>query len=70
MEITYNGLPPIIDITPPKAELVAVKSKDGEIIKTPTSHKGKQLTDTTPHQVAKLYLAYIQAMVAEAETLV
>lgn len=70
IEIVHlRGAGSSVEVEPGSVKLTSVKARDGEIIVPPTSHKGQQLSDNSPFAVANLFLAYVKAMLQEAERL-
>jgi len=65
-----GGPPPRLEITPASVRLVTVfDEKHGNQYQPPAIHLGATLSDTSPLSVAKLGLAYLSALIAEADKL-
>jgi hypothetical protein len=60
---------PTIKAMPSSVQLVTVRDdRYGDEFEPPREHLGKPLTDGSPLNVARLWLSYLEALVAEAET--
>ena len=64
---SHDGLPILIEQKGPHAVLLPVTGRSSIRYDVPTQHLGKPLPDDLPLTVGKLGLAYLEALVAEAE---
>lgn len=63
---SLDGLPVHSIIQPSYAALLPVTARDKTIYPPPTSHLGNKLSDTTPRNVARLAVVYMDGTLAEA----
>lgn len=66
---SMDGLPVHSIVQPSYAVLLPVTARDKTIYAPPTSHLGDALSDTTPRNVARLAVAYMDAIFSEAAAL-
>lgn len=64
-----NGTRVPVRKIPPRAQLLPVRDRGGNIYPTPTIHLGDELADISPVGVARACLAYLRDMVNEADVL-
>jgi hypothetical protein len=65
--ISHDGKPVLIEQTPPHTKLATVTGRGGIKFPPPSEHLGKPLESNLPIPVGRLCLAYLQALVSEAE---
>lgn len=64
---TGDGRSVVIERKPPHTRLSPVTGPGPVVYQPPTSHLGKKLNSNLPVEVAKLGIAYLKALVSEAE---
>lgn len=70
MNVTsLDGKPILIEQTLPHTKLIGIKARGGRTYNPPKFHNGRTLDDQSPLNVASLRLAYLTALVGDAERL-
>jgi hypothetical protein len=59
----------ILEYQPPTIALISLKMKRNKSYPVPTQHLGNELQDSSPYNIAKLALIYMNSMVNEAKNL-
>lgn len=66
---SQDGKPVLIQALQPEVRLLSVVDRKGRSVPPPTSHLGETVSPATPLGVARLALAYLDALVKEATAL-